>query len=61
MEKYFYDEFCPKCKKNTLVINKSPYHHIELCADRDCGYKYEEYHEGYEEYLSKRYVQNILK
>ena len=55
MEKYFYNEFCPKCKNDTLIVNKSPYHHIELCENKDCDYKYEEYREGYEDYLYNKF------
>lgn len=54
MEKYFYDEFCPKCKNNSLTIHKSDYHHIETCTNHNCDYKYEEYSVEYEEYLSSK-------
>lgn len=54
MEHYFKNEFCPKCKNNTLNISKSLYHHIEECTNENCDYIYEEYKEGYEEFLSKK-------
>lgn len=54
MEHYFKNEFCPKCKNNTLNISKSLYHHIEECSNENCDYIYEEYKEGYEEFLSKK-------
>lgn len=57
MEKYFCNEFCPKCKHNTLTINKGPFHHIESCEKEDCNYKYEEYKENYEEYLYNKFSQ----
>lgn len=55
MEKYFYNERCPKCKQDTLTINKSPFHHIESCGREECDYKYEEFKEDYEEYLYEKF------
>lgn len=55
MENYYYNQLCPACKENTLIINNSPYHHIEFCEKHECDYKYEEYKEGYEEYLYEKF------
>ena len=54
MENYFHNEYCPKCKNNTLSISKSLYHHIEICIHENCDYKYEEYKQGYEDFLSQK-------
>lgn len=54
MEKYFYEECCPKCGKETLDIHKSNYHHVERC--NNCDYEYEEYSIGYEHYLYRKNV-----
>lgn len=56
MKKIFDSEFCPKCRKYNLHIEHSDFHHIEQCENDDCGYKYEEYSDEYEEYLYKNSI-----
>lgn len=55
MDKHFYNERCPKCKNKTLTINHSEFHHIEFCSKDDCDYKYEEFKEGYEDFLYNKF------
>ena len=55
MKKIITDETCPKCKSESLYIEKSNFHHIEKCSNDNCDYSYEEYLNGYEDFLYKEF------